>query len=252
MTGEIFLDKLLLQRLDLIRSQPSINSVSAITNGSMVYRVSDAQLANMLAAFDRLSISVYGLDAEEYQVMTRKNQYQRMLEGIVRLLALGGTNKVLLAIRHLKSRTQEEVDTWLGQIAARAGVERIQHSWTRHYANWSIFDTSNPLPFDAEWMPVRENRQQCAMPLVSAQVLSDGTVSFCACMDFDANSELVLGNIRDASLAQLLDTERVWKLWNWATNGVPKFCRTCTAHRPVVSLLRMPSVFREPLAAFGS
>ena len=252
MTGEIFLDKFLQKRLDVIKSEPSINSVSAITNGSMVHRYSEAQLAQILAAFDRLSISIYGLDAEEYELMTRKNQYDRMVEGMIRLLALGGTNKVLLAIRHLKPRTPEQVQSWLAQIAVRAGVKGIQHSSTRHYANWSILDTSKPLPYDAEWMPLRENHRQCAMPLVSAQVLSDGTVSFCACMDFDGNSDLVLGNIRDVTLAELLDTEKVWKLWNWAAKGVPNFCKTCTAHRPIESLLRMPSVFTEPLAAFGS
>src|SRR6476620_1626427 len=49
MTGEVFLDKFLRQRLDLIKSEPSINSVSAITNGSMVHRFSDAQLAQILS-----------------------------------------------------------------------------------------------------------------------------------------------------------------------------------------------------------
>src|SRR5262249_43958078 len=156
-------------------------------------------------------------------------------DGIVRLLALGGTKKVLLAIRQLKARTPEEIESWLAQIAVQAGVERIQHSRTRYYANWSIFDTSKELPFGGQWMPVRENHRQCAMPLVSAQVLSDGTVSFCACMDFDANTELVLGNIRESSLAALLDNQKVWKLWNWAANGVPDFCKTCTAHRPIES-----------------
>ena len=73
MTGEIFLDRFLQQRLDLIRREPLINSVSAITNASTVHRFSDAKLHQMITAFDRLSISVYGLDPEEYEAMTQKN-----------------------------------------------------------------------------------------------------------------------------------------------------------------------------------
>lgn len=252
MTGEIFLDKFLQARLDLIRSEPSITSVSAISNASTVHRFSDDKLSELLDGFDRISISVYGLDAEEYEVMTRKAQYERMVNGIVRILALGGTDKVSLAIRHLKVRSPEEVETWLRHVAVLSGVERIQCSWTRHYANWATFDTSKPLPFDAEWMPMRENAKQCAMPMVSTQVLSDGAVSFRACMDFDADSSLMLGNIRDKTLAELLSGEKVRTLWNWAAKGVPEFCKTCTAHRPIESLLRMPSVFTAPLAAFGS
>jgi len=105
MTGEIFLDKFLQARLDLIRSEPSITSVSAISNASTVHRFSDDKLSELLDGFDRISISVYGLDAEEYEVMTRKAQYERMVNGIVRILALGGTDKVSLAIRHLKVRS---------------------------------------------------------------------------------------------------------------------------------------------------
>jgi MoaA/NifB/PqqE/SkfB family radical SAM enzyme len=254
MMGEVFLDKFLQKRLEIIKSEPSISSVSAITNGSTVHRFSDTQLRELLNGFDRLSISVYGLDAEEYQVMTKKTQYDRMLDGIVRLLSLGGPKKVSLSIRHLKARVPEEVASWLGEIGARSGVDPscIRYDWTIGYANWGTFDTSKPLPFDGEWWPVRENSRQCAMPLVSAQVLSDGTVSFCACMDFDAHSSLVLGNIKNSTLAELFASEKVRALWNWAKCGVPEFCKKCTAHRPVESLLRMPSVFTAPLAAFGS
>jgi len=254
MTGEIFLDKYLAERLEIIKSEPSISSVSVITNASTVHRFNDAQLSNLISNFDRISVSVYGLDPEEYEVMTRKNQYDRMLDGIVRLLALGGPKKISLSIRHLKARAPEQVASWLANIGAQSKVNSsdIRYDWTRGYANWGVFDTAKELPFEAEWWPVRENRRQCAMPLVSAQVLSDGTVSFCACMDFDAHSGLVLGNIKESTFAELFASDKVRKLWNWAECGVPEFCKSCTAHRPIESLLRMPTVFKAPLAAFGS
>ena len=252
MTGEVFLDKFLQARLDLIRSEPAIISVSAVSNASTVQRFSDARLSQLLRGFDRITVSVYGLDAEEYEVMTRKPQYERMREGVIRMLALGGAGKVVLALRHLKARAPEEVEAWLSSIAQCAGVEKIRHTRTIYYANWGVFDTTKALPFNAEWVHVRDNSRQCAMPMVSAQVLSDGTVSFCGCMDFNADSSLVLGNIRDNTLANLLATEKVYLLWNWAQNGIPEFCKTCTAHLPIEALLRIPTVFTSPLAAFGS
>ncbi len=197
---------------------------------------------------------MYGLDADEYREMTRTTHYDRMLEGIVKLFALAGPDKVTLAIRHLKLRTPRAVSDWLDDIARRAGIQRsrIRYSWTLGYANWAFFDTSKPLPYDAKWTPNPENTCQCSMPLVSAQVLSDGTVSFCGCMDFDANSSLVIGNIATSSLKELFAGERVWKLMNWAEYGVPDFCKGCSAHKPIETLLQLPSVFERPLETFGS
>jgi hypothetical protein len=122
---------------------------------------------------------------------------------------------------------------------------------TVSYANWSFFDTSKPLPFDATWTPRKENTTQCGLPLAALQVLSDGTVSFCACANFDGNRGLVLGDAADSSLGDLLDTEEVRRLWNWDEFGVPEFCKTCSFHRPVEAVARVPNLFKDPFGAIG-
>jgi len=251
MTGELFLDKFLQSRLAIARAA-GIGPLSAITNGSMVYRLSDDDLSEIVGYLDRLTISVYGFDAHEYMIMTRKPHYDRMLDGIVRLLSVGGTGKVSLAFRHLKKRTPDEMAEWLGGIANRAGVDpaAIRYSWTFSYANWSFFDVSRPLPYEARWAPIPTNKNQCALPIVSSQVLADGTVSFCACMDFDANSSLVLGNIAERSLADMLNSEKLHKLMNWAENGVPEFCKSCSAHRPIEMLMNHEAL-SKPLEFFS-
>lgn len=253
MVGEVFLDKRLEERVQRLRATPSITRVSAITNGSMAHLYDDRELANLIEGFDRLSISVYGLDAEEYEAMSRTPHYERFLDGAARLLRLGGTRKVSLGARHLKRRSPEEVDAWLGGLADRAGVAKseIRFAGASAYANWGVFDTSRPLPFDAEWMAPQTNTEQCALPLISLQVLSDGRVSFCGCADFDGKSELMLGDIRQSTLADLLSGERVRELWRWDKNGVPEPCKGCTFHMPVRRLAELPSAFTDPLETFG-
>jgi hypothetical protein len=233
---------------------PAITKVSTITNATMVRRYEDEELAELLSYFDRLSISVYGLDGEEHAAMTRKTDYEQTNHSIARILRLATpATRVTVGARQLKNRPQQEIDRWLGEIAALAGISpgEIRFSSTITYANWSFFDTSNKLPFDAVWTPVAENTAQCGLPLASIQVLSDGTVSFCGCANFDGDRGLVLGNANEHALGDLLATEQVRKLWDWAHHGVPDFCRTCSFHIPLDEVAKLPKVMEDPFAVLG-
>lgn len=253
MVGEVLLDKQLLDRLKLLRATPSITRLSAITNATMAYLYTDEELAELATYFDRLTVSVYGLDAEEFALMTRKDQYERFMESLVRLIRIFGPGKIGLGARHLRARDAAEIDAWLAGLAERAGVEPGQLSLpgVKTYANWTVFDTSKPLPLDAEWMAPQVNTQQCALPLISLQVLSSGKVSFCGCADFDGKTALMLGDIREASLAELLDTDKVRALWDWAGRGVPDPCKGCSFHMPLDRLTDLRSAFKDPLGTFG-
>ncbi|WP_181242535.1 radical SAM/SPASM domain-containing protein [Caulobacter vibrioides] len=253
MVGEVLLDKQLLERLKLLRAMPSISRVSAITNATMAYLYTDEELAELATYFDRITVSVYGLDAEEFQLMTRKDQYDQFMESLGRLIRIFGVGKVALGARHLRKRPSEEVEAWLTEVSQRAGVEAGQLTLpgTKVYANWTVFDTSKPLPLDAEWMPAQQNTEQCALPLISLQVLSSGKVSFCGCADFDGKTELVLGDIREASLSELLGSERVRALWDWRGCGVPEPCKGCSFHMPISKLDDLHSAFSDPLGTFG-
>ena len=185
--------------------------------------------------------------------MTRKADFEQANLSIARILRLAGPEKVTVGARQLKKRPREDVDRWISEIASLAGVtfQSIRFSSTITYANWSFFDTKQKLPFDAQWSPVVSNTAQCGLPLASIQVLTDGTVSFCGCANFDGDRGLVLGNANDTSLAALLDSEKVQKLWNWAEHGVPYFCKSCSFHIPVQSIAKLPNVMEDPFAVLG-
>ena len=253
MVGEILLDKLLLERLRILSAAPAITAVSAISNASMAHLYSDAELAEVLSHFARLAVSIYGLDVDEFRTMARKDGYEQFRRGLVRILSIMGAERVTLGVRQLKHRPEAEVDAWREALACDAGIDpaRVKVHLTNTYANWSFFDVSQPLPLDAEWTPARENQAQCALPLISLQVLSDGTASFCGCANFDGQSELNIGNVRDISLRDMMASERVRRLWDWDRCGTPEFCRTCTFHVPIDALASLPSAFPEPLRTFG-
>lgn len=253
MVGEILLDKQLLARLKLLRSMGSITRVSAITNATMAYLYTDAEIEELGVYLDRLTVSVYGLDREEFALMTRKDDYEKFHESLVRLIRILGPEKIGMGARHLKARTDGEIDAWLTELARQADVDRAALSLpgTRAYANWTVFDTSKPLPLEAKWLAPQVNTAQCALPLVSLQVLSDGKVSFCGCADFDGASALMLGDIKQQSLAELLASDKVRALWDWQAHGVPKPCQGCSFYMPLSQLAHLPSAFSNPLGTFG-
>ena len=252
LVGEVFLDKLLPERIATLQGTPSVTQLSATTNATMARRYSDDQLARILSAFRRVKVSVYGLDSEEFFLMTRKDEYQQMVDQLVRLISLAAPGAVVVGLRHLRKRAAEEVQGWLADVAKRANVESVTvASETSEYANWSHFDTSKPLPLDATWAASRENHAQCLIPLVALQAMSDGAISFCACANFDCDDDLMLGNVGEVGLATLLDSEKTRRLWRWDEYGVPEFCRTCSFHIPMDAAKAMPWVVRDPMRLVG-
>ncbi len=253
MVGEIFLDKKLEERLASIGRHPSITAVSAISNASMASLYTDDRLSGILDRLDRLAISTYGLDRDEFRTMTRKDGYEKFRASLVRLLRIGGPEKVRISARQLVDRPQGQIDRWISEIADDAGVtpDRIVFGTTLTYANWGHFDTTTTLPHDAIWSPEPVNSGQCALPLISAQVLVDGTTSFCGCANFDGVSELNIGNVSETPLFQMLRSDRVKRLWNWEACGTPEFCKRCSFHMPIEHLSALPSAFADPLGTFG-
>ena len=66
MVGDVFMDKSLSERLAIIDSyRPTINRLSVATNAGYVKLYDDAELAQLLAAFDDIYISVYGINADD-------------------------------------------------------------------------------------------------------------------------------------------------------------------------------------------
>jgi radical SAM protein with 4Fe4S-binding SPASM domain len=69
----------------------------------------------------------------------------------------------------------------------------------------------------------------CSMLYGNMMVYSNGKVSACSCRDFEANSELILGDSRESSISDLWHGDRLRSLRsNWRyKNQVPNICKSC-------------------------
>jgi radical SAM protein with 4Fe4S-binding SPASM domain len=252
MVGELFLDKQLVKRLRLIEGYPNIGPVTATTNAVMASNFDDEELELILRRLGKVQISIYGIDDEEYQAMTLKNTYKKMIGGIHKILRYA-SGDVVLAFRFLKDRSESDIECWLDEnIRVHTdGKFRVGLAFNT-YSNWGLFESTQKLPFAAKWSSLPEGaKTQCIIPLLAMQIYANGDVSYCACSDFDSSVELRLGNVMNDSLLDLYNSNKARKLWRWDKHGVPSFCQKCTFHQPMSKLEEWPWFFDRPLDLIG-
>jgi len=246
--GDIFMDPLLSERIALIKQYKlkGITSLSVTTNAVLAIKYPEPELKSILGQFDKIFISIYGLDADEYRQMTQRDSFEDMIQSVKTLQRLiDKPEKISFGFRLLRDYTANGLDLWIRDHFNRRVVFQAMNT----YANWGRPDALQPLPGFARWIPITENASQCLIPLIAMQVFSNGNVSFCSCDDYDADEELSLGNIRDAGLIELYNREKVRNLWNFAT-GMPLFCKRCSFHRPI-SQFNICSLLENPLDFIG-
>ncbi len=245
--GDIFLDPLLLDRIESLKKYPTISPLSVTTNAVASDRFGGADLKVILDTLDLIHISIYGLDREEYFAFSRKDNYHRMVESLKNFLRVGiSREKFKFGFRLLKKRTVEQIEQW---IQENFGVS-IEFAFTYQYSNWGILDTTTKLPYDAEWIEPIEIKSPCLIPLVACQVFANGDVSFCHCDDFNINEELRLGNVQDASLLAIYNSNKTKALWNFEKN-IPDFCRNCSFYKPIVDIEKYGYIFDNPSEFIG-
>jgi len=248
MIGDIFLDKLLIDRIKMIRQYTKITGLSVTTNAIASEVLSDTELKYVLENFERFHISIYGLDDEEYQVMTRRPHYLRMLKNVKRIIEITPNKKsIIFGFRFLKNHTESEVRSWIIQNFQC----EIPFSFTRVFSNWgNAIDTSVKLPFEGEWLQSQENTEPCIIPLIVCQIFSNGDVSYCACTDFDINEELRLGNITREHLIDILNSDKA----NWLRRldvKMPEYCKYCSFHKPMAELAQSQQIIQNPIDFIG-
>lgn len=246
MLGDILLDRYLPARLSLLKTYaPRIGPVSVTTNLVAADHFNDAELFEIIQSLDRVHVSIYGLDADEYLTLARKNNYEKMLRGLVRIGKLGLINKLHIGFRFLRQHPDQEIEQWLMD---NLGV-LVPYRKTTAFANWGVLDTGKSLPHDATWIEPREKKQPCLIPLVAMQVFSNGKVSFCHCDDFDNHPSLDLGSVSEQSLLELYSQPKVEKLWDFS--HPPAFCDKCSFYKPLSDLPDIQWLFENPTEFIG-
>ena len=256
LVGDPLMDRHLLQRIRYLRACPFVSGIGFTTNGAVAHRFDDDTLAEIIGALQRLSISIYGLDAEEHRAMTRRDGgYTRMTDGIRRIVEAAAV-PVSLEFRLLNERPAGFIEDWLADIGIDANDGRVAiNSVAMQFANWGLYDERDrPLPGQASWFDFKPaaKRPQCLIPMFAVIVFSNGNVSFCPCDNFDDTEPLRLGNVMSDTISNMFNSERARHLWDWQGCGVPAFCQACSFHIPLSTLAEQPNLVDDPHRLVGA
>lgn len=248
--GDIFCDSLLPRRLEAVKKYPAVRALSVTTNALLADRYDDDELRQILAGFERIQVSIYGMDEEEYRLMTRRDEYARMIRNVGRMLRLAARDRtaIVFGFRFLKPRSDGEIKKW---ISGNFGRD-VPYGYTLTYMDWNgALDDKVPLPHQARWKERVVNSGHCIMPLVACVIFSSGDVTLCLCNDFDAREEFRLGNVGQQSLLQLLNSPKVKGFWagDPASAGP---CMYCTSHRSMAQFEKYEFAFERPLIFIGA
>ena len=248
--GDIFLDKLLVERIRLLRTRAGVRSIGFVTNGGNARVFPDDDLAYVVNECTRINMSVYGLDEEENAAMTRRpNKYEVILGQMKRIVELNRRAMIVFAFRLLKPDAKTRAYDWMrrnfGQI--------YPHEILTSFGNWGgAIDTSRPLPFSGAWTGGGDHETvgdgtPCAYPLLHLKVAVNGDVKFCSCIDYDSHAENIIGNVKDDSLLNIYNGAKARRLWR---DGL-SICKGCTHYKPVQLFSKHYALLSDPIRNLG-
>jgi radical SAM protein with 4Fe4S-binding SPASM domain len=229
--GDPLLDPRLLERAAYVRHHPQLVWLGFHTTLQWLHLF---DLEKFLAAgFSWVAVSTTLTGREKYLEFFGVDKYDQMLGNLVRLLEANQANRRLDIFIDPKT-TGESKDEVRGHADYRMIRGLYGSDLDRQLDEQSVFvddwGGAVRLPAFLRKRPVYPRSfLPCRLLYSGVIVYSNGNVGACACRDYDANSELILGRISDQTLSEMWNGERLAAIRsNWRRrNDVPAICRSC-------------------------
>jgi len=228
--GDPGLDKKLIDRIKDARSRPEIASIETITNAIAFDHKRIIDLIH--SGISKIQISTGPLDKELYEKIFRNKMYPKVLRNITTLLVenknAGCPVEVKLAFRTnltmAKTLLLPDYKT-IKNLPHNVEFNTDWDSWTGEIKQEDLLKGMHLRPLTLL------EKEPCIWLYDGPIIYSNGNVGVCGCRDFNANSELVVGNIMEKSLIDIWRSDAVRMLRSKFTSGeFPSICRKCTTY----------------------
>ena len=230
--GDPLLDPKLLERARYARRYPQFEHLGFVTTLQWLHRW------NMDEFFDSgitwLAVSITLSGREKYREFFGVDLYERTLQNLVMLInenkRRSGAISVSIAIKPTNEPLEDVLkhpDLRLIDSMVDQDLEATARATGFYVDDWQ---GAVKLPAYLKKRPLYPRMfRPCRLLYAGLMLYSNGTVGACACRDFEASSELILGDIHDQSLDQMWTGDTLASLRdNWRTkNRVPDICQSC-------------------------
>ena len=206
------------------------------TNGVLLSgEMSEFLVKNEVA---RLEISLDAATPDTYKKVRGKDELQRIEANIMRFIEIRKSHKSELPVLRLCFCVQElnykEVDMFKDKwkdIADYIDFQQlIDFSEVDKFRSKDFVDFSDS-PVKVPDSPVEKMESHCAYPFNSLHVWSNGNVTPC-CTFYAKTETLVLGNIKESTLEELWNGEKINNIRHQLLAGEPNaVCKACLTNR---------------------
>jgi radical SAM protein with 4Fe4S-binding SPASM domain len=229
--GDPLLDPYLLERAHYVRRYQQIAGLGFVTTLQWLHRI---ELRDFFeAGFTWLSISTALSGRETYCKFFGVDKYDQMLTNLLALIAENKRRSSPISIHIDIKPTDEPIQRVLDhpdfrKVSIESGQDLAKQVKSRGFFvdDWQGAVT---LPTYLKLRPLYPRANfPCRMLYKGLTVYSNGNVGACQCRDFEASSELIVGNTED-SLQQLWNGPHLQALrQRWLEkNEIPAICQSC-------------------------
>lgn len=220
--GEPFINKRFIDMVKLARREKASNRIDTTTNGSLLTQQKAEALAE--AGLDRVNISIYGINSEQYKEFSNvKTEFDRIVENVKHFDSISGDCEVLVKISgdHLTADEKKMFIDTFGDHCDKIYIEHVMSCWP----NFEIDDMVNQ-EFGIYGQPIKEV-DICPYPFYSMSINSDGIVSLCF---LDWSRDLIIGDIKTESVVDVWQSKKMKQYQKMFLDGKRKghpICGDC-------------------------
>lgn len=207
-TGDVFMDRGFLAKLEHLERHPGVAGYSFYTNFTIPRRRDIERLAR-LRKLEALNLSIYGADPRTFVSITQcpEKLYWRLVSNLRFLLALARERPLPVSlsfhtgVRSLRGRSSALIEV-VEEFRRAGAAVKVQKGL---YNNWGGYVTQQDvagLPVTVLGPDAIYKKGACVRLFTTIQIMATGIVNGCACRDADAT--LRLGDLHEKPLREIV------------------------------------------------
>lgn len=228
--GDPLCDLNIIERIKEARSRPEITRIATLTNGINLDKIGIEQLLH--SGIDEIGISTGPWDEKLYELIYRSKNYHRVRQNVTQLLKMNAKAGKPLRIKIL-FRSNLSMKKTL-ELPDYQAIRHLPHevefntdfdTWTGEIKQSDLLDGMHVRPLS------KLEKEPCYWLYDGPIIFADGKVGLCGCRDFNAQSELIIGNILESHLLDLWQSEATKRLRaRFVAGNFPDICQKCTTY----------------------
>ena len=231
--GDPLLDPSLLERARYVKQYKQFESLGFVTTLEWLHKWDINEFFESGITWVSISITLSGRD--KYLEFFGVDKYDITLKNLLTLIEENKKRGDKMSVYISLKPTDEPVEAILNhpdfkKVNSMTGQDLVAdvQAWSYRVDDWL---GTVKLPAYLKRRPLYPRYfRPCMILYKGLMIYSNGKIGACSCKDFEADSDLILGNVKDQPLMEIWQGEKLKKIRSdWLLkNKVPDICKTCT------------------------